>query len=251
MNNKFTTEILIDYLDGTLLPSERVLIEDAIKNDVTIQQELDKLSLAQNAIQEYGLQRKVRDIHTQMMLNANIVETEKHRKVKIISLIKPLFRIAAIFLLTACIFLLYQYKKLTSENVLTNMEQGYYLNKSRAEKNVDSIINYYGEKKYQMAIDFFSKKPQTNVTDSFFAAQSYLALGNSNMASTIFNTLNVEQLFKDDVDYYKGIAYLKSNNIKKAYEIFKSIKENKNHLYNDKITKFFMWKLKVIVWKNN
>ncbi len=251
MDNKFNTEMLIDYLDGTLLLTDKVLIEDAIKNDATIQYELDKLRVAKSAIQEYGLQKKVRSIHKQMMQKEEVLETKKHKNGKVISFIKPLFRIAAVLLVTVSIYLLYQYKTLTSESVLANIDQSYSLNNSRAENNVDSIVNYYSEKKYRNVIDLFSKKQQTNLTDSFFAAQSYLCLDSADKASAIFNNLNTGQLFSDDLNYYKGIAFLKSNNINKAYDIFKSIKENKNHLYNDKITKTFMWKLKLLKWKNN
>src|SRR4051812_30157307 len=61
-------ELLMRYLDGELSDSEREEFEQQLQQDESLQQELESLQLAKQAVISYGLKEQVAAIHQTMMV---------------------------------------------------------------------------------------------------------------------------------------------------------------------------------------
>jgi hypothetical protein len=248
METKFTTAQLTDYIDGILSQAETLKIEAALQNNEILQIELLQLTKAQQIIKDYGIANKVKTIHQQMMLDISKKEIQKPAKV--FNITKILLRIAAILLVAFSVFAIYQYSTINHNNVFANANDLYTVNNTRAENVLDSSTSLYATKNYSAVIANFVKKQNASITETFLTGQSYLATNDYKNAISCFEKINTQNLFKDDVDYYKALAYLKNNDADKAYTLFEAIKNNKNHLYNDKVTTSFMLKLQLLKWKS-
>ncbi len=56
-------------------------------------------------------------------------------------------------------------------------------------------------------------------------------------------------LMYDDAEYYLALSYLKNNETAEALPLFKKIHNNKAHLYNNKVSSWFLRKLQLLSWK--
>jgi hypothetical protein len=72
-NNNTNSDILIQYLDNELSLEDKTNLENQLKRDTVMQQELQSLILAKAAIKTYGLKQHVGIIHKEMM-NEMVVE---------------------------------------------------------------------------------------------------------------------------------------------------------------------------------
>ena len=63
------------------------------------------------------------------------------------------------------------------------------------------------------------------------------------------NAHSQEKILNDDAEYYLALSYLKAGQAANALPIFKSIHDNANHLYNDKVTEWFLLRVKIASWR--
>src|SRR5438045_4334405 len=67
MDNSTQNELLMRYLDGELDGQEKLDFEKALASNAALQQRLEDLQTARQALRIYGLKQQVRDIHQQMI----------------------------------------------------------------------------------------------------------------------------------------------------------------------------------------
>jgi hypothetical protein len=85
----------------------------------------------------------------------------------------------------------------------------------------------------------------------FLEGQKMLQQGNAVNAINIFseiiesNKQSNNNILADDTEYYLALAYLKADQPGNALRIFRSIYFNKGHLYNDKVTDWFLLRVKI------
>jgi tetratricopeptide (TPR) repeat protein len=81
------------------------------------------------------------------------------------------------------------------------------------------------------------------------AGNAYLKLNNAAEAITCFlsvqqiNSTQQTHLYQDDTEYYLAMSYLKNDEPSKAIPLFEKIHADKNHLYNSKVSWWFLEKL--------
>ena len=89
----------------------------------------------------------------------------------------------------------------------------------------------------------------------FMEGQKMLQEGNADKAINIFdeiisrNAHATDKTLNDDAEYYLALAYLKANKPGNALIILRRIYSNKEHLYNDKVSDWFMLRAKIAAWK--
>ncbi len=250
-NNNTNTERLIRYLDGELSEAESEALRTELANNTAMQQELDNLVLTKGVIRNYGLSQKVSGIHQAMML-----EMTAPAKPVVRSLPKMMMRIAAAIIILAGLFGLYQYLAVSPGNLYNDQYTAYQVATMRGTTNAGNIEKAYSEKKDDQVILLYRQTANPTANEQFLAAQAYLNLSNLNNAIMLFNTLleknkatNTDTL-NDDAEYYLALSYLKKNETTKALPLFKKIHDDKDHLYHDKISSWYLSKLKLLNWKN-
>jgi tetratricopeptide (TPR) repeat protein len=254
MNNNYTnSDLLVQYLDNELSPEEKLRLENQLNQNTAMQQELENLTLAKQAIKTYGLKQKIASIHTEMM---NEMAAEKSVKPGIVrSLARRSMKIAASLLIVLLGFGVYQYVSVSPDKLFAEKYQPYSLSVSRGAAETDAMEKAYQEKNYSAVINLFTELKGTGQKENFLAGQAYLATKGYSKAIGCFNkvlSLNSAAktaAFKDDAEYYLALSYLKNKEFKSAYPLFISIHNNTDHLYNDEVTDGFMRKLKLLDWK--
>jgi tetratricopeptide (TPR) repeat protein len=97
---------------------------------------------------------------------------------------------------------------------------------------------------------------QSAATKNFITGQEYLDNNQPGEAIQSFekvlaiDSATNQKILKDDAEFYLGMAYLKQNRPSQAYTILNKIHSDRNHLYNDQVSKWFLVKLKIVSWKD-
>jgi tetratricopeptide (TPR) repeat protein len=255
MNNNYTnSDLLVQYLDSELSTEQKLQVETELKNNNSMQQELQNLILAKDAVQTYGVKQKVATIHKEMM--GEMATAKKAPKPGLVrSIARTSMRIAASLLIVTLGLGIYQYATISLDKLFAENYQPYTLNITRGVADTDAMEKAYQQKDYAGVINQFTSLPATAQKENFFAGQSYLASNNYAKAVECFKkvaALNVAEsknIFKDDAEYYLALSYLKNNEFRFAYPIFINIHNNAKHLYNDKISNSVIRKLTLLDWK--
>lgn len=253
-NNNDYTEKLFRYLDGELSEAERKVLQNELENNTAMQQELDNLVLTKDVIKNYGLAQKVNGIHKTMMQ-----ETMSHAsatKALVKSMPKMMMRIAAAIIILVGLFGLYQYLSVSPGNLYNDQYTAYQVATMRGTTAASALEKAYSEKKYDAVIALYTQTASLSSNEQFLAAQAYLAKADYKNAIVLFNGI-VEKnkaantaTLNDDVEYYLSLSYLKNGETVKALPLFKKIHDDKEHLYHDKISSWYLAKVKLLNWKN-
>ena len=253
-NNSIHTDKLISYLDGELSLSEKEALQAELENNTDMQQELGNLISAKSAIKHYGLAQKVNDIHQTMMQERTAQKNTSKAVVR--SLPKMIMRIAASIILLVGLFGLYQYVTVSPNNLYNGQYTAYEVATMRGTTDINALEKAYGEKKYDDVISLYKQTAKPTVKEQFLAAQAYLIKEDYINAIELFNgvietnkAVNTSTL-NDDAEYYLALSYLKNKETSKALVLFNKIHENKDHLYHNKVSSWYLAKVNLLNWKN-
>ncbi len=255
MSNNYTnSDLLVQYLDSELSAEEKLRVENELKNNTAMQQELQNLILAKDAVKTYGVKQKVAAIHKEMM--GEMAATEMPKKTSLVrNIARTSMRIAASLLIVTLGLGIYQYVTISPDKLFAENYQPYALSVSRGATDTDAMEKAYQQKDFTAVINQFAALSAAGQKENFVAGQSYLASNNYSKAVECFKkiaALNVagsKNIFKDDAEYYLALSYLKNNEFRFAYPIFINIHNNPKHLYNDKITSSVIRQLTLLNWK--
>ena len=252
-NNISQTEKLIGYIDGDMNDTEKVLLQRELGSDKSMQQELEGLLLAGEAVKHYGLTGKVAEIHKKMM--NEIAATTVKQAAPIRHLPKHIMKYAAGIILLVGMFGLYQYFTITANKLYQEQYTEYNTATFRGSEAISVIEKAYQEKKYDEVIAGSKQLPDASVKDNFLTGQAYIVKENYPAAIDCFKKVLEKKsqtskgLLSDDAEYYLALSYLKNNEIANARPLFQKIHDNKEHLYNSKVSGWFLLKLQLLKWK--
>lgn len=248
MNDNFSdTALLIQYLDGELTGEELELTRERISKSDDLRKELEKLRLARATVKLYGQTQKVSAIHKEMM--AELKKEQPASPPKIFTLFRSVIYVAASVILIVGAIGFYQYWQLSPDNIYNGNYHAYTPGKSRSITNEPTVENELKANRPDRAIELFTAILKPSVPDYFYVGNAQLQKGNASAAVQSFlqvlqkNAQDKTQFFEDDTEYYLAMAYLKNNQLSQAIPLFEKIHADQNHLYHDKVNKWFMWKL--------
>lgn len=254
-NNNTNSDILIQYLDNELSQEDKINLENQLKYNSVMQLELENLTLAKSAIKTYGLKKHVNNIHVEMMNEMAIEKTSFSQQGIVRKIVRTSMKVAAAAFIVMLGLGIYQYVTTTPDKLFASNYKPYSLSVNRGVVETNMIEKTFQEKNYTSVITQFETLKNASSKESFLAAVAYMETNNYKNAIAAFNnvlsknTLEKTSILNDDAQYFLALSYLKNNNIKLSMPIFEMIKNNTNHLYNDKVTSAFMGKLKIIYWK--
>jgi len=246
-------EKLVQYLDGELSDDEKNAVEQQLSADSALKQTYDKLLLAKEAVRQFGLKEKVGGIHHHMM-------KELATPVKKIStagkIIRYTITIAASVLLLISGYIAYDFFTLTSEKIFSSNFKPYNLSTVRDEGlNEDAFEKAYREKNYKLVLQLHESGAIRNQKNNFLCGIAALELNNNSKAINCFNEVielnkKVElRELNDESEYYLFLSYLRNEDYDLALETMKSIRDNPNQLYKEKITWKLIQEVKLLKWR--
>jgi hypothetical protein len=177
------------------------------------------------ALQAYGLKQHIGRIHDEMM-------PVLRKKSPVRSLFSYANKIAAAILVLIVAAGIVVYFTATPANLFNSRYEPYQESAQRGNAPAASEIRLL-----------------------FLEGQKTLEQGNGVKAANLFsqvierNKQSNSKVLNDDAEYYLGLAYLKANQPGNALAILRSIQHNKDHLYNDKVTDWFLLRVKIAAWK--
>jgi tetratricopeptide (TPR) repeat protein len=253
MNNNFTSdEKLVQFIDGETTAEEAAEIEQALTTNDTLRQQLQNLLLARDAVKNYGINNRVAGIRHAMLRSLPAAVT-KTAPVK--TMYKKIMRVAAGIILIAGLFGIYQYTTVSANKLYNSQYNEYTAGIYRGADAGAPLEKAYAEKNYAQVTALYEQLPNATVKETFLTAQAFLIKEDYPAAMKLFeavmkkNKIAGTGLFEDDATYYLALTYLKLNRPADALQLFKKIHGNKNHLYNSKVSSWFLKKLQLLVWK--
>ncbi|OFX18540.1 MAG: hypothetical protein A2033_02440 [Bacteroidetes bacterium GWA2_31_9] len=225
MTNEEITILIESYLDGELSEQEKLQFEQELKtnkelaNDLLIHQEI------RNALGDEDL--------IDLREKLSIIRDDYHRKEKK----KKLFTVYAsssiivIAFITTFLF----YNKSYTNDELYNMYYEHYdaetITRGEVKPTIEIFTNalrIYDKGKYAEAIKLFEQISDTSVfyqPKEYYTALSYMELQNFDKALNHIEPLlqNNKSSLRENIMWFSGLCYLKTNQNDKAKQQFKSL----------------------------
>lgn len=251
MISKFTpnTDILIQYLDGTLTAEDTKNLVERFNQDKDLKQELDQLSMAVQAVKKYGLKEKISGIHAEMMS-----KRDRTPKTKVRTMYFDLrngLRIAASILLLLVGYGVYTYVHVSPDNLVSPELQPYSFRTTR-NAETSELKQMYENKEYKNVLDLIEQNKLNQDEDNFMKANSYLGLHEYGRSAEYFENIlkqHSDTKYHYESEYYLALCYIKLNKPVEALHLLSLIKADTNHKYHEKVNSTFMWKVKLLKFK--
>ncbi|MBC7743824.1 MAG: hypothetical protein H7096_01840 [Flavobacterium sp.] len=243
---------LVQYLDGELNDRDAADLESQLAADSSLRNELENLRLAKMAVQSYGLKKQVASVHNQMMLKLN---TEKE-SIRLRPMIRTFLSVAASVLIILFSVGFYEYAGISGESIYKDSFQPYRAGQTREAgiNTASTVEKAFVSNQPKQVINEFEKITTPSEKEYFYAGQSFLNTSQPKKAIRCFNSIisnPSSTLFKEESEYYLAMSYLKNRQASKAYPLFNLIYKNKDHLFNERVSIWFLYRVKFASWKSS
>jgi len=241
------------YLGGNMTPEEIILFENEIEQNKSLKKELklyEKLNLYlgnkdlnttlidSDYIQ--NIRKTLRDNDTEKIKSKLKSIGNQYHQQKRFSNKRMFFSISAVIVIfiTTSVFL-YKFDKTYT---LDELYSEYYnvndlptlVNRSNSSSNVTKGINFFEDKKYQIALKVF-KNYQDSIVQldnqiQMYIGVSLLETGKNNKAIKAFdNVIESNELNSSKGLWFKAMVYMKNNNLEKTKLTLEAIIKNTNN----------------------
>jgi len=228
-------ELLIRYLDGELSVGEKLALEERLRTDNALQEQLTHLRVAVQAVKHLGTAEKVQAVHAEMMK-----ELKSNNKGKVVSfskLVRYTMAVAASILVLFVGVRLYLNAQLSPEKLYNESFVDFNVSAARgSNENFSEIENHYQQKAYEAVIADV-RSVNMDAKDSLLVGLAYLHQNRTAQAVGIFQRLaNSANNFQQDAEFYLSLSYLKNKEYSKALPLMEKIKNTPSHLYREYVT---------------
>lgn len=235
----FDDEFLLRYLDGELSQQERNLMEERLSRDEALRERFNSLNLARQAIQFYGTSHTVRSLHHQMMKE---VQPVKPGKLVVLSKwTKYAIGIAASILIVFLVSRGFNSPNPGPGELYQIAFVDFDASGNRGSAPVNEIQNGYQLNDHASVIT--NNELAVNQHDSLLVALSYLKTGNTRSSIAWLQPLTTHGTYRQDAEFYMGLAYLKQRDYNHALQIARKIHSDPSHLYHSRMDAGFIDKL--------
>ena len=183
-----------------------------------------------DALRAYGMKKDISRIHNEMMSQLKPGE-------KKIAPVRSLFSYAGRIAAGILIIVL-------AAGILV------YMNSTPASLFSDKYVPY--EESTQRG----NAPSASDIKTRFTEGQTFLRNGDPEKAILLFaqilntNSTAPQKILNDDAEYYLALAYLKADQPENALPLLQKIHDDRNHLYHDEVTGWYLMKVKIAAWKN-
>ncbi len=234
--------------------AKKVLMANQVTNaDTSIV--LHKQAVAM--LQRYQAIKQVQDVRLAYLQQRNAQETIQLRSTaKIVKLrpVKWMLRIASVLLLSFSLVLSYQFTNNSGDKLYSELYHQYNITVQRDVvlplDGINKIVVLYEEKDYSGVVSSYGQRPDATGRETFLTALAHSELKQYDKAVVLFESLlaankaSGTRLYKDDAEYYLGLASLQQKDYTKSYTVFKAISQDPSHTYYQEVSKWLLMRLK-------
>ena len=236
-------DLLIRYLDGELTGQEKAGLEERLRTDKDLQEQLAKLKIAIQAVKHLGTTQKVAGIHQQMMQELKPVK--KARLVPFNKAIRYTMAVAATLLVLFIGVRIYMAAQLSPEKLYSEAFVDFNSSGTRSISGKQSEIEKHYQQKDYNSITGASRSIHLDANDSLLIGLAYLQTNRTNQAIAIFQRLaSSVNDFQQDGEFYLSLSYLKNKDYDKALALVQKIEASPSHLYHQQFNDEFIEKIK-------
>lgn len=230
-----SNDVLIRYLDDDLTNEEKLALEEKLPSDTELQQELDNLKIAIQAVLQFGTTAQVSAIHQQMM--TELKGENKSKVVRIRKTIRLTLAVAATILALFIGFRFFMNTRPSAEKIYKEAFVSFTLSTTRGTvANGSQIEQLYQQNNYT-AVTTVGRSRLLSAKDSLLIGLSYLYTEKAGQATLFFQGLAAGNSdFKQDAEFYLSLSCLKEKNYERASRLMKKIAAEPAHLYYQQIT---------------
>jgi hypothetical protein len=243
-------DTLIDYLDGSLNQEEKTAVENQLKQDKSLSEQLEYLKLAVDTIHRDAINEKVSAIRGTLKTDTS---SEKPSGAIVRSMYKTSFRIAAILVLFMGIAMLYKYSTISNQSVYEKQFAGYDLSNTRGIETKDAETEAYQNKNWIDVIASYRALHTTSNQSTFLAAMAAMQLSRFPEAVGLFERIlsdaSADRSFREETEYYLALAYLMNHEENKGVQLLSKIKADPSHTYYPLASKISSIDMKIIELK--
>lgn len=256
MNNDIRIDIVLDELlqeKITRAEAEQLLENDQVDD---VHTEIDLHFAAAKAVQRYAVLKQVQSVHASFLYaekSTDIQVSQEVIKPKLFSMhqVKWVMRFAASIILMIGGWFTYQYGSTSSSKLYSEMYQPYNVNTDRGmgEFKTHNMIVEFKEKNYLAVIKTFESLAAANNREKFLAAVAYHETGKYKESVTvlsgilIYNKETNTRLYNDEAEFYLALSYLKMKDAASAEPLLETIRNNPNHTFHERVSKWTMTRL--------
>lgn len=230
----FDDDLLLRYLDDELPVMEKRALEERLRTDASLQEKLEKLQVAIQAVRQLGTTQQVAAIHAGMMKELKPVPAH------VVSFRKPIritLAVAASLFVVFAGVRLYLSSQASPEKVYSDVFIDFNVSAARgSEENMSVIEKHYGEGNYTAVLSdvhLINMDPK----DSLLLGLSYLKTSRTNQAVGILQRLAAStNEFQQDAEFYLSLAHLKIKNYDASLNLLKKIQATPTHLYHERVS---------------
>jgi len=227
------TELLIRYLDGALAAEEKSEVEERLRTEESLRDELENLRFSIGAVKLYGIHQQVATIHQEEVHHR---KTAPGRVVSMRTGFRQVISIAAVFLLLLTTTLVIYTVTLSAGKVYNEAFVSYTPSTLRSAEAASALEQAYQNKNYQKVIAL-SKTTTPNEEEQLLVGLAYLQTGQYNAAIRQLSAIRRSSgEYAQDAEFYLSLAYLKARRFAEARTILKAIRDDKSHLYHDNVS---------------
>jgi len=244
------SEKLVQYLDSELTGAEKEALEKQLSGDPSLQEELENLKLAREAVRSYALKQQVAGVHKAMMkeMPSNVKEMKASRRI-----IRYSMSIAAGLVIILAGIMAYDYFSLSGQKLFNDNYRSYELATVRGnDSGASAIEEAYRAKKYNEVVTIQPQRPFT-IKEKFLRAASYTELGDDEKAIAGYKEVLADDAtagtneLKDETEYYLALSYLRNKNYNESLALMKKIQADPRHTYHERITSRLVRRLSRLV----
>lgn len=240
--NTQNDDLLIRYLDGELSAEERTRLEERLRTDAALQQELINLQVAVQAVKHLGTTKQVQAVHAEMMKE---LKAPKAKVFPFSRNVRFVLLVAASLVVLFIGLKLYQASQLSPDKLYSQTFVDFNVSASRGSGGqLSPVETLYQQKKYN-EVTTSVRSFNLNAEDSLLIGLSYLQTDRPAQAiGFLQNLASTANDYQQDAEFYLALSYLKVKAYDKAVPLMERIRSNPSHLYHEQLSDDVVEKVK-------
>lgn len=257
MNNSVHIDTVLDELllnKITRADAITVLESEAVTDAL---EEIELHYAAAKLVQRYNTLQQVQQVHTKYTKQPLAAAKQTAAKTQIIKLpmVKWALRTAATVIIILSTWFAYQYATTNSSQLYSEIYEEYNPNTDRGigTLHTHDMVKQFKAGNFTAVINTYNNLETSNNREKFMAGYAYMKNGDNKNAVTLFtqilefNKKSQSRLYNDEAEFYAGLCFLQLKNIQNALAIFTSIRNNPDHTFYTRVSKWTITRLK---WLN-
>jgi tetratricopeptide (TPR) repeat protein len=122
----------------------------------------------------------------------------------------------------------------------------------REDTLADQVRVEYQFGNYEEVIRLYGELENPTFAETFRAGYAYLQQEKTEQAIYSFQQVIQDEdafMIKDKAEYYLALAYLQDGQIETAVNMLERIHESDDHIYEDSLSSFYLWRLRLLKMK--